>query len=147
MTFVRVMAAIAFLVSTQAALAADEVSLFDGQGKATAYIAVSDGLTIYLWSGEPVAYLDPDSQGGYNVYGFNGNHLGWFLNDVIWDHSGNASCADKAAMQTTELEPLKSLKQLKPLKAIEEIAPVRPVLTNSFGNTPCAFLLGSGAEQ
>jgi hypothetical protein len=49
---------------------ADEFSLFNSQGKATAYLDTSAGLTFYLWTGEPVAYLDDDS-----IYGFNGKHL------------------------------------------------------------------------
>jgi hypothetical protein len=36
---------------------AAEVSLFDASGKAVAYIDTDDELTIYLWSGKPVAYL------------------------------------------------------------------------------------------
>ena len=31
-----------------------------------------DDETMYLWSGEPVAYRDEDS-----LFGFNGSHLGW----------------------------------------------------------------------
>jgi hypothetical protein len=40
--------------------AEDEVALFNGAGKAEAYIDLSDDLTIYLWNGKPVAYLDRD---------------------------------------------------------------------------------------
>jgi len=46
------------------ALAQDEVSLFNGHGKASAYIAVDDELTIYLWGGKPVAYLSSSGNGG-----------------------------------------------------------------------------------
>ncbi|MGO4677307.1 4-fold beta flower protein [Bosea sp. 2YAB26] len=35
-------------------------------------------MTIYLWSGKRVAYLKK-SNTGYDVYGFNGDHLGWSL--------------------------------------------------------------------
>lgn len=145
--FLRVIAVALPLVFAYGVRAGEaDISLFDGQGRATAYIAVDDDLTIYLWSGEPVAYLAQDAHGGYNIYGFNGSHLGWFLNGVIWDHTGEASCATKDAMQGTQLEPLKSLKQLKPIKAIKEIAPIRPIFSNAFGDTPCVLLLGSGAS-
>ena len=66
-----------FLIAVTAApsvVLADDVALFDGAGKASAYVAVDDELTVYLWSGEPVAYLDQDSAGGFHVYGFNGKH-------------------------------------------------------------------------
>jgi hypothetical protein len=36
----------------------DELTLFNARGAADAYIAVDDGLTIYLWSGKPVTYLE-----------------------------------------------------------------------------------------
>ncbi len=50
---------------------AREITLFDSKGEAIAYIDTSDELTIYLWDGDPVAYLYDD-----HVYGFNGKHLG-----------------------------------------------------------------------
>lgn len=124
----------------------NEVYLFNGPGKAKAYITVDDGLTIYLWSGKPVAYLDEDSAGGYHVYGFNGKHLGWFLKGVIWNHSGKASCATKDILAATEFEPFKSFKQFKPFKSFKEFSPFRPVFYNSFGDIPCRFLLGAGAK-
>jgi 4-fold beta flower protein len=142
----RTLAALAFaaLFPSIPTFASDDVGLFDGNGKATAYIAAE--LTIYLWSGEPVAYLHPDSSGGYHVYGFNGKHLGWFLRGVIWDHQGNASCALKERLRATEFEPFKAFKQFKPFKAFREFAPFRPFLSNSFGDTPCRFFLGAGAS-
>jgi hypothetical protein len=128
------------------AYAEDEISLFDARGKATAYIAVDDELTIYLWSGKPVAYLERDRGGGYHVYGFNGQHLGWFVKGVIRDHEGNASCAVKEVLRSTESEPFKAFKQFKPFKAFTEFAPFRPSFSNSFGDIPCRFLLGEGAK-
>jgi hypothetical protein len=124
----------------------DEISLFDGRGKATAYVAVDEEFTIYLWNGKPVAYLDSDSAGEYAVYGFNGKHLGWFVNGVIWDHAGGAACALKDRIQTTQHEPFKSFKQFKPFKSFKEPAPMRPALRDWFGETPCVFLLNEGAS-
>src|ERR1035437_161253 len=120
----------------------EEVSLFSGVGKAEAYIAIADELTIYLWSGKPVAYLETDSDGGYHVYGFNGKHLGWFVKGVMRDHKGVAFCAVKHAVKTTDSEPYKSYKQYKPYKAYTQYAPYRPYFSNSFGDTPCRVLLG-----
>lgn len=39
---------------------------------------------MYLWGGEPVAYLEDD-----RIYGFNGKHIGWYDDGVICDHDGN----------------------------------------------------------
>ena len=100
----------------------DEVSLFSAGGKAEAYIALDEELTIYLWSGKPVAYLERNDD-GYDVYGFNGEHLGWFIKGVIWGHDGNGICATKEAMNTTDFEPFKAFKQFKPFKALKKFAP------------------------
>ena len=138
---VLVLAIVSFSVRAE-----DEVSLFSGSGKAEAYVAIDDELTIYLWSGKPVAYLLKDSAGGYHVYGFNGKHLGWFIKGIVRDHEGNASCAVKEAMRSTEYEPYKAYKQYKPYKSYTEYAPYRPSFSSSFGDTPCRFLLGEGAK-
>ena len=60
-----------------------EKTLYNAEGEAVAYI--SDGLTkaIYLWDGHPVAYLC-----NYHVYGFNGRHLGWFMDGIVYDADG-----------------------------------------------------------
>src|SRR5260221_10479776 len=97
------------------AWAADEDPLFDAQGKAKAYIA--EDLTIYLWVGNPVASLDRDSAGdGFNIYGFNGKHIGWFVKGVARYHNVNAACAVTSTLRLTELENLQRVKELKPPK-------------------------------
>ena len=131
---------------TVVAHAEDTVTLFNGAGKAEAYITIDDELTIYLWSGKPVAYLENDSDGGYHVYGFNGKHLGWFVKGIVRDHEGNAACAVKEVLGSTQQEPYKSYKQYKPYKSYTQYAPYRPYFSNSFGDTPCRFLLGEGAK-
>lgn len=50
-----VLAAIALVCAR--AQAQDERSLFDSKGRASAYVVANDDLTIYLWGGQPVAYL------------------------------------------------------------------------------------------
>ena len=139
--------ALGFLLAIQPSHAENEVALYDSGGAATAYIATDDDMTIYLWDGKPVAYLKSDKDAGYNVYGFNGKHLGWFVNGIIWNHAGDASCAIQEALATpAQLEPLKGLKELKPLKSLQALAPLRPLFSNSFGKLPCQFLLGEGSE-
>jgi len=61
-----------------------EKTLFNSMGEPVAYISRDQNRTIYLWDGHPVAYLY-----GYNVYGFNGRHLGWFINGIVYDPDGN----------------------------------------------------------
>jgi hypothetical protein len=133
------------LINSPVAIADEETALFDGQGRATAYVAADDGFTIYLWSGKPVAYLDPDRSGGFHVYGFNGKHLGWFVRGIIRDHDGDAACVVKERLRSTEFEPFKAFKQFKPFKSFKEFAPFRPFFTTSWGQTSCQFLLAEGA--
>lgn len=61
-----------------------EVSLFDKNGIAVAYISTDYNNSIYLWGGSPVAYLYEDK----HVYGINGKHLGWFEDDILYDNNG-----------------------------------------------------------
>ena len=136
----KILAAVVLMLS-YAAIADDGTSLFDASGKPTAYIA--EELTIYLWSGKPVAYLHTDS-GKVHVYGFNGKHLGWFVGGVIRDHEGNAACATKDSLRSTEFEPFKSFKEFKPFKAFKEFAPFRPSFSSSWSDAPCKFVLAEG---
>lgn len=80
------------------------------------------------------------------MYGFNGSHLGWFLQGVVWSHDGSASCAVKEMMSSTEYEPYKSYKEYKPYRSYQEYAPYMPNLSGSFGQLPCGLLLMSGAK-
>jgi hypothetical protein len=145
-TIAPVVFAFSLFVGSPLAMADDEVTLFDGRGRASAYIALDDEMTIYLWDGKPVAYLDRDSGGGFHVYGFNGKHLGWFVSGIVRDHDGNAACAVKERLRSTEFEPFKSFKQFKPFKSFEEFAPFRPFFTTSWGDIPCRFLLAEGGQ-
>jgi hypothetical protein len=123
----------------------DEIALFNAQGDATAYIAVDDDLTIFLWSGKPVAYLHDDPAGGFHVYGFNGKHLGWLTQGIFWDHQGRVGCATKERMRQTSFEPFKAFKEFKPFKAFQEFAPFRPLLVQSWSDTGCGLLLARGS--
>lgn len=144
--FRTIFTSIIIIASISIARADDEVSLFNGAGKADAYIALSDELTIYLWSGKPVAYLEKDDSGGYHVYGFNGKHLGWFVKGIVRDHQGNPSCAVKEVLPSTEYEPYKAYKQYKPYKSYTQYSPSRPYFSSSFGDTCCQFLLADGVK-
>ncbi len=119
---------------------AKEISLFDAEGDAVAYIDTSDEFTIYLWQGKPVAYLDNSS-----VYGFNGKHLGWFDEGIVWDHKGYAvGFVEGAVNKLTKLERLKSLQQLTPLKSLQQLEPLEPLHKNSFSPLPLEFFLSLG---
>lgn len=65
------------------------------------------------------------------------------MKGVVRDHKGDASCAVKEVVKSTEYEPYKSYKQYK---GYTQYAPYRPYFSNSFGDTPCRFLLGEGGK-
>lgn len=134
------------LINAKTVYADQEISLFDSGGSATAYIAVDDDMTIFLWNGKPVAYLEPMDAGEFHVYGFNGSHLGWFMQGAVWNHDGSASCAVKEMMNSTEFEPFKGFKEFKPFRSFQEFAPFMPNLSDAFGQPPCGLLLMSGAK-
>lgn len=137
-----VLAAIALVCSR--AYAQDELSLFDSKGRASAYVVADDDLTIYLWGGQPVAYLVKEQGRDFDVYGFNGKHLGWFVNGIIRDHEGEATCALKEIVPNAQIEPLKGLKSLKSLKNLTELTPLRPLFSTQWGELPCSFFLSQG---
>jgi hypothetical protein len=127
--------AILIVVGAATIVSAGETTLFDSGGRPTSYVA--EDLTIYTWSGKPVAYLYPDTGNeGFHIYGFNGKHLGWFVQGIARDHNGNGACGIKAALGLTALEPLKSLKELKPLKSLRELPPLRPLFSTNWSVTP-----------
>jgi hypothetical protein len=125
----------------------EETSLFSSDGKAAAYIAFEDEPTIYSWDGKPVAYLDSDPTGGFHVYAFNGQHLGWFVGGYIRDHEGNATCGTARVMRSTGYEPYKAYKEYKPYKSYKAYAPYRPYFSRKWSTTTCSlFLQGSAAR-
>lgn len=96
---------------------------YDNHGHPTAY--TEDDIHIYLFTGEPVAYLHEDA-----VYGYNGRQFGWFQDGWIRDLNGNCVFFTENTTGSgplKQLKPLKSLKQLRPLKALREPKRLRPL--------------------
>ena len=119
---------------------AREVSLYDYAGEAVAYIDTDDEMNIYLWKGEPVAYLD-----GQSIYGFNGKHLGWFKEGIIWDHEGYAvGFIEGAVNKLTKLERLKGLRKLTPLKSLQQLEPLEPLHKSQWARLPLEMFLTMG---
>ena len=64
---------------------AENITLYDMDGEAAAYIDTEDRNTIYLWSGEPAAYVL--KRGSIpEIFGFNGRHLGCLEKGRVRDH-------------------------------------------------------------
>lgn len=119
---------------------AKEITLINSKGEAIAYIDTEDDLTIYLWKGKPVAYIDDGS-----LWGFNGKHLGWFEKGIVWDHKGYAAGAIPSAVSViAKVEPIKGIKQISPIKSIQEIAAIQPIHKNKWSATPLSLFLARG---
>ena len=61
-----------------------EKTLFNENGIPIAYIANDYQQSIYLWDGNTVAYIFEDE----HIYGTNGHHLGWFVQDIVYNAFG-----------------------------------------------------------
>jgi hypothetical protein len=119
----------------------DDLDFYDSHGKAVVYLDdQGDDNTFYLWDGKPVAYLDED-----NVYGFNGKHLGWIENGIIYDHSGNVEAALARVFSTpVTFASTKSFKQFKPFKGFKEFKPFKPFLNSTWSDTPAKSFFIAG---
>ena len=104
-----------------------EVSLYDSRGDAQAYIDSAGQMTIYLWSGEPVAYLEHKEGGIFDVWGFTGWHLGWFSEGILRDNKGYVVGAVKKSFNgPVHVEQPKMTKRPPPPKAGRDYSPRPP---------------------
>jgi hypothetical protein len=99
-----------FVCLTSIKLLSQEISIYNRQGIAKAYIAEDEEHSIYLWSGNPVAYLLEYDSGTYLVYGYNGKHLGWFVNGIIYNTLGYIVGTNKEAANVLTTETVKTMK-------------------------------------
>jgi hypothetical protein len=128
----KIMVALLLPLVCSVAVAQEELSLFDGSGRAVAYVVADDDLTIHLWSGEPVAYLARSGTNDFNVYGFNGKHLGWFVDGVVRDHDGDVTCALRDAIANAQLEPFEEPEITQAATELERIGTTAPAVRRRF---------------
>jgi len=119
-----------------------ERTLFDAQGHPIAYIADDGERSIYLWSGHAVAYIDER----LNCYGWNGQHLGWVEDGILFDQHG----LRVGFMRVGQPEPLgeapaKSDKAAKRAKLAKCTPSERPARSRRTSNLPLAEFLKAGA--
>ena len=118
-----------------------ERTLFDKNGEAVAYITSDYNETIYLWEGYAVAYLYNEE----HVYGINGRHLGWFINDILFNNNGQRigftsnSCPVSIAKETTKIE-----KQMSDEIRSRWAAPPLPHLSFDFAEQDLEDFLKEG---
>lgn len=107
-----------------------EITLYDLNGKAIAYVAPKEGYAIYMWNGNAVCYLDGDK-----IYGWKGKHIGWFVDDIVYDISGKrVGFTNKTCPVVTYVEPVKYVKYVQYVKYVKNVPYVKPVFTYSNSN-------------
>ena len=115
-------------------------SFFDSHARAAARLDVLDDATFFLWSGEPVAYVVEDS-----IVGFNGKHLGWLRNGLVYDRAGDIVAAPATAFREPVLEPaVRTSAAQKPAKKPAEQPPARPAFGGSWSTVPARTFFLSG---
>ena len=127
--------------------AAFEIPLFDPDGHMVAFINFDDeNLTIYLLPGEPVAYLY-SSYHGHSIYGFNGEHLGWFEDGVIRDNEGHMVGYGNPPPGGLFAKPPAIYPRSKPFRSIRRLEPLYPLDPRDWSDIPLADFLAAGVEE
>ncbi len=127
-------------------LAAQQVSLYDSNGDAVAYIDNDEDPTIFMWDGTPVAFIEIDGS-DFSIFGFNGRFLGWYADAVIYDKKGYAVGARYgAAGITCKVERIKGIQKATPIRPVTSITPIQPILKRTWSNTPLTEFLYNGKK-
>jgi hypothetical protein len=87
-----------------------ERAFFNKNGEAVAYLADDYDSTIYMWHGQQVAYLFNERM----IFGINGKHLGWFIDGIIFNNSG-----ERIGFISTSCPVAPSIEPVKPKKLIK----------------------------
>ena len=134
------------IISLTIAVNAQEVSLYDSEGEAVAYIDFEEDATIFLWEGTPVAFLEKDGQ-DVCVFGFNGSFLGWYEDGIIYDKNGYAVGArDGAVNMITKIERIKGIQSITPIRPITPMTPMKPMWSSRWSSTSLTKFLYSGKK-
>jgi hypothetical protein len=128
------------LVLLAGTAAADQLALLDQGGKTVGYVDAQRRDTVFLADGRPVAYLSSGS-----VYGFNGTHLGWVENGVVWSHSGEAMGTVHAPEDSKALlAGIKPGSYAAPRRLMRDIEPLKPEFQAGSSQQSLEQLLAQG---
>lgn len=118
-----------------------EKILYNHNGDPVAYVAMDYDGTIYLWEGFPSAYIYED----VHVYGINGRHLGWFIEDILYGHDGERiGFTYTTCPVSISKPPVKGKKLPKDEIRPRWQRPPQPVLSFSVSRRDLADLLKEG---
>ena len=118
-----------------------ERNLYNKNGDAAAYITSDYHDTIYLWDGSPVAYLYDDE----HVYGINGRHLGWFIDDILYNSMGERiGFTSSTCPVASGKEPVKHERRVMDEIRSRWSAPPTPNFSFNFADRELADFLKEG---
>ncbi|HEY8027852.1 MAG TPA: hypothetical protein VIF60_25155 [Burkholderiaceae bacterium] len=117
--------------------------LFDGKGRPVAYVEHEGEAMLYLWSGHVAAYVSGDL-----VFGWNGNHLGWYIDGVVYDLRGQrvGSTAEKCPRALQVLR-VKAPKRARPPKHARHAEHKRPDFRPTYGEQDFEDFLKGGVAN
>lgn len=116
--------------------------LFDAKGRPIAYIADDGERSIYLWKGHAVAYIDDQ----LNCYGWNGRHLGWIEDGILFDRQGlRVGFLSTNSQRTSGTEPAKPAKFAKNAKQAKALPHARPARSTRISSQSLNDFLKAGA--
>ena len=123
-----------------------QITLFDSEGEARAYIDYNKDATIFMWDGTPVAFIEKDGR-DLCVFGFNGSFLGWYEDGIIYDKKGYAVGARKGAVSMiTKFERIKGIQKITPIRPITSITPIQLIWKGNWSNTSLTEFLYYGKK-
>ena len=125
-----------------------QVTLYDQNKEAIAYIDYEDEATIYTFEGEPVAYIESKEQ----VYGFNARLLGWYVDGILYDQTYHAVGAKHGIVRggintvVTHPEKIKGVKHIKPEKPVKGNDFIHPALKDNWSETTLTEFFAGGTK-
>ncbi|WP_196888730.1 4-fold beta flower protein [Aureivirga sp. CE67] len=129
-------------------LSAQQITLYNKQDKPVAYIDYDEEVTIFLWNGTPVAFLEEDGDDNL-IYGFNGKFMGWYEEGAIYDEKGNVvGVQDREDKIRVKIEPIKGIQGITPIRPISlKFAPMKPIWSRYWSSTPLVDFLSFGKRR
>jgi len=106
-------------------------TLYNSSGQAIAYVD-KNGQSIYLYSGQPIAWISNDS-----IYTYSGRYLGWIANGWFYDRSGRpAFFTEKSsggpAKPARSARPARGARDARPARGAREARSARPARSLSW---------------
>lgn len=125
---------------------AQQISLFDKNGEAICYIDYNEESTIYMWDGTPVAFLQKE-RSEECIFGFNGQFLGWFEDEQVYDKNGYIVGATKEKLnRIAKMERIKSMQRIAPIRPITSMTSIKPMFRFSWGETSLSAFILAGKK-